>query len=79
MAVEPREFTVDMEITLLQSISKFRPLGVHKHFQLINITKAFNKSHPTTPPVTSSDIWTKITSMYDIDGLDSIVRIHINF
>ncbi|KAF9436198.1 hypothetical protein BGZ76_004582 [Entomortierella beljakovae] len=57
-----------MEMTLFYAAIKFKPIGMHKHFRMINLHKQFNKNSHT--PCTIAELWEKLGTMYDQQTLD---------
>ncbi|WFC96095.1 hypothetical protein MBRA1_002751 [Malassezia brasiliensis] len=64
------------ETALLRAISQFRPLGVHRHFNMISIVHALH-AHATEhggaqAAPTVDAIWAKLRDFYDLDGLNEL-------
>ncbi|KAF9109806.1 DNA break repair nuclease [Mortierella sp. AM989] len=57
-----------MEMSLFYAATKFKPVGMHKHFRMINLQKQFNKNSHT--PCTIAELWEKLGTMYDLQTLD---------
>ncbi|KAG6900050.1 hypothetical protein C0993_003681 [Termitomyces sp. T159_Od127] len=64
--------SVDGEISFFRSITRARPIGMHRHFHVIAIRNAIFKD--TSRLVSIDDLWTKIRSCYNLDALEAIVR-----
>lgn len=69
-----RKWTIEQETTLYKAICKFKPSGQHKHFRMISIYQMVNNPAITasSDTITIQDIWEKLYSLYDIDGLDEL-------
>ncbi|KAF9932274.1 hypothetical protein FBU30_008569 [Linnemannia zychae] len=57
-----------MEMALFYAAIKFKPVGMHKHFRMVNLHRYFNKHSPT--PCTIAELWAKLGTMYDLQTLD---------
>ncbi|KAF9423325.1 hypothetical protein BGZ94_008337 [Podila epigama] len=57
-----------MEIALCYAAIKFKPVGMHKHFRMINLQRQFNKMSPR--PCTIVELWEKLGTMYNLQALD---------
>ncbi|KAF9289514.1 DNA break repair nuclease [Mortierella alpina] len=57
-----------MEMALFYAAIKFKPVGMHKHFRMINLHKHFNKHSHT--PCTIAELWERLGGMYDLGTLD---------
>ncbi|KAF9361137.1 hypothetical protein BGX26_005511 [Mortierella sp. AD094] len=57
-----------MEMALFYAATKFKPVGMHKHFRMINLQKQFNKNSHTL--CTIAELWEKLGTMYDLQTLD---------
>lgn len=75
--LSPSLWTTPQELCLLQSLTRFKPVGIHKHFRMLAIQSALLSSgtipHPVTehPHVSSTPgIWRKLGSLYDLRALD---------
>lgn len=68
------------ETALLRAISQFRPLGVHRHFNMISIVHALHahaaEHGGAQAAPTVEAIWAKLRDFYDLDGLNELVRPH---
>ncbi|KAG0358537.1 hypothetical protein BG005_002219 [Podila minutissima] len=57
-----------MEMALCYAAIKFKPVGMHKHFRMINLQRHFNKISPRQ--CTIAELWEKIGTMYNLQALD---------
>ncbi|KAK3828368.1 MAG: chromatin modification-related protein EAF7-domain-containing protein [Benniella sp.] len=57
-----------MEMALFYAAIKFKPVGMHKHFRMINLHRHFNKHSHT--PCTIAELWEKLGTLYDLQALD---------
>ncbi|KAI1611669.1 chromatin modification-related protein EAF7-domain-containing protein [Exophiala viscosa] len=67
------QWTDDQESALLQAIVRWKPVGLHKHFRMIAIRDhllAQGIIGPDDPHTTSTGIWKKLDSLYDLAKLD---------
>ncbi|KAG5732789.1 Chromatin modification-related protein EAF7, partial [Termitomyces sp. T112] len=62
--------SVDGEISFFRSITRARPIGMHRHFHVIAIRNAIFKD--TSRLVSIDDLWTKLRSCYNLDALEAI-------
>lgn len=76
-ALDPSNWTVPQELCLLQAITNCKPVGLHKHFRMLNIIEALQNSGTIPQPVdqhkhcsTPEGIWRKLESLYDLKALD---------
>lgn len=64
--------TVEGELVFFRSIMRYRPVGIHRHFHVMAMSKdIFNE---TQQHVSIDALWTKLQSVYDLDALEQIVR-----
>ena len=75
--LDPTRWTTPQELVLLQSIIHTKPIGLHKHFRMLNILEALLGSGTIPLPVsshphcsTTEGIWRKLGSLYDLKALD---------
>ncbi|KAH8825391.1 chromatin modification-related protein EAF7-domain-containing protein [Flagelloscypha sp. PMI_526] len=62
--------SVEGEISLFRSIMRARPIGIHRHFHLIQIRASV---HAETGVLLSvQDIWAKLRTCYNLDALDAL-------
>ncbi|KAG5651651.1 hypothetical protein H0H81_007931 [Sphagnurus paluster] len=62
--------SVEGEISFFRSMMRARPVGIHRHFHVLDIQNAMFKD--TGRLVHIDDIWTKLRSCYDMDALEAI-------
>ncbi|KAG8953009.1 hypothetical protein FRC03_011952 [Tulasnella sp. 419] len=62
--------TVQGEISLFRSITRARPVGLHKYFHLIAIIN--NIKHETGRTVHSDEVWEKLKALYNLESLDAL-------
>ncbi|KAJ7672773.1 hypothetical protein B0H17DRAFT_1083944 [Mycena rosella] len=62
--------TVDGEIAFFRAIMKARPVGIHRHFHILNIRTAIHRD--TGHWVSIAAIWDKLRGLYDMDALEAI-------
>ncbi|KAG6890616.1 hypothetical protein C0995_006592 [Termitomyces sp. Mi166 len=62
--------SVDGEISFFRSITRARPIGMHRHFHVIAIRNAIFKD--TNRLVSIDDLWEKLKSCYNLDALEAI-------
>ncbi|EIW81075.1 hypothetical protein CONPUDRAFT_33822, partial [Coniophora puteana RWD-64-598 SS2] len=65
--------SVEGEISFFRSVSRARPIGVHRHFHVLAIRNAILRD--TGHPLKVERIWEKLRECYDLDGLDGF---HVN-
>ncbi|KAJ7107277.1 hypothetical protein C8R43DRAFT_1140257 [Mycena crocata] len=62
--------TVDGEIAFFRAIMRARPVGIHRHFHILNIRNGIHKD--TGHWVTIQAVWDKLRGLYDMDALEAI-------
>ncbi|KAG6864494.1 hypothetical protein C0991_009112 [Blastosporella zonata] len=62
--------TVNGETSFFRSITRARPIGIHRHFHILTIREAIFKDTNCWVPV--DDLWVKLRSCYDLDALEAI-------
>lgn len=65
--------SVEGEISFFRSVSRARPVGVHRHFHILSIRNAILRE--TGHSLKVERIWEKLRECYDLDGLDGF---HVN-
>lgn len=75
--LDPSHWTTPQELSLLQSVTHYKPVGIHKHFRMINILDSLLTSGTISAPQanhphasTTAGIWQKLNSLYDLKALD---------
>lgn len=63
--------SVEGEIIFFRSVTKARPVGLHKHFHVLAIRNAIHNETGRVLPVES--IWAKLKTCYDLDALETAV------
>ncbi|KAJ3279459.1 hypothetical protein HK104_001454 [Borealophlyctis nickersoniae] len=66
----PVNWTPEMDIALFQAIARYRPVGVHKHFRMLNVQRFFNKH--TGLSLNLDQLWAHLGTFYDLDALDAM-------
>lgn len=74
-AIDPTTpWSIESETVLFNSLCKFKPVGIHKHFRMISLSASLNyyfSESPKDAPVFSHDsVWDKLGTLYDLKGLD---------
>lgn len=64
--------TLEGELAFFRSLMRARPVGIHRHFHAMVIRNAIQRDTGRWVPM--DDIWGKLRACYDIDLLESIVR-----
>lgn len=70
-----RVWSIQQEIVLFRAICRFKPAGQHKHFRMLSIYQMVNNSNVTSDtdgPVSMPEIWEKLATLYNLDGLDEL-------
>ncbi|KAJ6508732.1 chromatin modification-related protein EAF7-domain-containing protein [Mycena sanguinolenta] len=72
MSVDELEFlaTVEGEIAFFRAIMRARPVGIHRHFHVLNIRNGIYKD--TGQAVSIQAVWDKLRALYDMDALENI-------
>lgn len=65
--------SVEGEISFFRSLTRARPLGKHRHFQILSVRNAILKDTGRTVHIES--IWDKLRRCYNIDALEAIVSV----
>ncbi|EGF77763.1 hypothetical protein BATDEDRAFT_27474 [Batrachochytrium dendrobatidis JAM81] len=63
-------WTPEMEMTLFQAVAKYRPIGVHKHFRILNVQRFIN-THMGTD-ISIQELWNRLSIYYNIEKLDEL-------
>ncbi|KAJ3336856.1 High-affinity nitrate transporter 2.1 [Gonapodya sp. JEL0774] len=63
-------WTPEMEIVLFQALAKYKPIGVHKHFRMLSVSRFFNSNSPVKLPLQA--LWERFGRYYDVAGLDEV-------
>lgn len=64
-------WTPDIESALFRGVCKFKPSGIHKHWQMINVNLFMNEVlNPS--PVSIDQCWAKLGELYDLPGVEAI-------
>lgn len=63
--------SMDFEIALYRAIAQARPVGVHKHFQVLAMQHSM--SIELQEDVGVNEIWSKLASLYNLEELDNQV------
>ncbi|KAJ3056825.1 hypothetical protein HK097_003708 [Rhizophlyctis rosea] len=69
-AVPAVEWTPDLEVPFFQGVARFRPVGVHKHFRMLNVQRFFKKQ--TGLVVTIEQLWDRLGHYYNLEALDGL-------
>lgn len=64
--------TLEGEIVFFRSLMRARPVGIHRHFHAMVIRNAIQRDTGRWVPM--DEIWTKLRACYDLELLESIVR-----
>lgn len=81
------DWTNDQESALLRAITHYKPVGMHKHFRMISIRHSLHaespdllttNSEPDAPHTTTTGIWRKLGTLYDLPGLDEREDAEVN-
>ncbi|KAF7314287.1 hypothetical protein MKEN_00901300 [Mycena kentingensis (nom. inval.)] len=62
--------SVEGEIAFFRAIMRARPIGMHRHFHVLNIRNGILRD--TGHAVTIDSIWAKLRDLYDMDALEAI-------
>ncbi|KAJ7069732.1 hypothetical protein C8F01DRAFT_1113761 [Mycena amicta] len=62
--------TVEGEIAFFRAIMRCRPVGIHRHFHLVNVRNGILKD--TGQTVSIDALWHKLRDLYDMDALEAI-------
>ncbi|KAG6812562.1 hypothetical protein H0H92_002214 [Tricholoma furcatifolium] len=62
--------SVDGEISFFRSLTRARPIGIHRHFNIIAIRNAIYRD--TNQQVNIDDLWHKLSHCYNLDALEAI-------
>lgn len=75
--LDPSKWTTSQELCLLQSLVRYKPVGIHKHFRMVSILNSLLTSGTIPQPVsdhphasTAEGVWRKLGSLYDLKSLD---------
>ncbi|KAF8585708.1 hypothetical protein K439DRAFT_1025520 [Ramaria rubella] len=62
--------SVNGELSFFRSITRFRPVGMHRYFHVLSIQQTIKRDTGCDVPVDS--IWTKLEICYDLDALEGL-------
>ncbi|KAH6576534.1 hypothetical protein BASA61_002936 [Batrachochytrium salamandrivorans] len=62
------DWTPEMEMTLFQAVVKYRPIGVHKFFRILNVQRFFNMHMGTS--ISVQELWDHLSLYYHLEKLD---------
>lgn len=65
--------TVLGEISFFKSISRYRPVGLHRYFHVLSMQQVIKRETGVLVPIDS--IWAKLEVCYNIEALESLVSI----
>ena len=65
--------TVMGEISFFRSITRHRPVGLHRYFHVMSMQQAIRRD--TGVDIPADDIWAKLEACYDLDALEGLVRV----
>ncbi|KAI8922846.1 hypothetical protein BC831DRAFT_506366 [Entophlyctis helioformis] len=63
-------WTPEMEVTLFQGVAKYRPIGVHKYFRILNVQRFINKNMGTD--ISIAELWLQLRKYYNLENLDAL-------
>jgi hypothetical protein len=64
-------WSIQQETELFRALCQYKPVGLHKHFRMISIIGFLANSSPS-PHHQVTDIWEKLKTLYDLEGLDQL-------
>ncbi|KAI8810416.1 chromatin modification-related protein EAF7-domain-containing protein [Cladochytrium replicatum] len=70
MTLGEPEWTPEMDVVLLQAITRFRPVGVHKHFRMVSVLRFFNRNSPRSQ--NAQQLWEHLEDFFDLNALDAL-------
>ncbi|KAI8588636.1 chromatin modification-related protein EAF7-domain-containing protein [Geranomyces variabilis] len=63
-------WTAEHEIALFDALTKFRPVGVHKHFRMLSVQRHIH--HATGTTFTVAQLWSHLSTFYELEALDAM-------
>ncbi|CAG8677805.1 2479_t:CDS:2 [Rhizophagus irregularis] len=66
------EWDAIMEIEFCRAIMKNRPVGIHRHFRMVNIHRDFNANSPVKCSI--PELWEQFSKYYNIEKLEELER-----
>lgn len=76
-SLDPTKWTTPQELCLLQALTRYKPVGTHKHFRMLSILDTLHTSGTIPQPLpdhphasTADGVWKKLNSLYDLAALD---------
>jgi len=66
------EWDAIMEIEFCRAIMKNRPVGIHRHFRMVNIHRDFNANSPVKCSI--PELWEQFGKYYNIERLEELER-----
>ncbi|KAJ3159388.1 hypothetical protein HDU86_001706 [Geranomyces michiganensis] len=64
------QWTAEHEIALFDALTKFRPVGVHKHFRMLSVQRHIH--HATGTTFTIAQLWSHLLNFYVLEALDAM-------
>ncbi|CAG8662225.1 8646_t:CDS:2 [Dentiscutata erythropus] len=66
------EWDVKMEIEFFRSVMKHRPVGIHRHFHMVNVYRDFNANSKVK--CTIPELWERFGSYFNLAKLEELDR-----
>ncbi|CAG8831901.1 12627_t:CDS:2, partial [Gigaspora margarita] len=72
MQYSPVEWDVKMEIEFFRAIMKHRPVGIHRHFHMVNVHHDFNAN--SAVKCTIPELWERFGTYFNLSKLEDLDR-----
>ncbi|CAH1768020.1 9715_t:CDS:2 [Entrophospora sp. SA101] len=59
-----------MEIEFFRAVIKYRPIGKHRHFRMLNVAKEFNANSPIKCSI--PELWERLRLYYNLQKLEDL-------
>ncbi|CAG8475803.1 4280_t:CDS:2 [Funneliformis mosseae] len=61
-----------MEIEFFRAVMKNRPVGIHRHFRMVNIHRDFNENSPVKCSI--PQLWDQFSKYFNVEKLEELER-----
>eukprot|EP00055_Hartaetosiga_balthica_P002744 m.5128 g.5128 ORF g.5128 m.5128 type:complete len:107 (+) comp2339_c0_seq1:92-412(+) len=69
VSLEAGNWPSDLELCLFHGIQQYRPIGVHRHVNMVMIYLMLRRLRPA---ITVEEIWEHLETIYDLESLNEM-------
>eukprot|EP00048_Salpingoeca_helianthica_P020194 m.5357 g.5357 ORF g.5357 m.5357 type:complete len:147 (+) comp4514_c0_seq1:1-441(+) len=62
-----RKWPARLELALFEAMARVRPVGMHRHFAIIDIARSLQD---LAPEITPAMVWAHLSTMYNLEALN---------